>query len=79
MGIKRFLGLLPAFAMVALPAAAAEPIKIGFVTTLTTGAAVIGKDQQNAVELALDHMGRKMGGRDVTIVYGESRQLPMSP
>ena len=75
--MKRFLGLLPAFALAALPTAAmAEPIKIGFVTTLTTGAAVIGKDQQNAVELALDHMGRKMGGRDVTIVYGDDEFNP---
>jgi branched-chain amino acid transport system substrate-binding protein len=75
--MKRLLGLLPAIAIVALPAAVmAEPIKIGFVTTLTTGAAVIGKDQQNAVELALDHMGRKMGGRDVEIVYGDDEFNP---
>ena len=80
--MKRFLGLLPAFALAALSTAAlptaatAEPIKIGFVTTLTTGAAVIGKDQQNAVELALDHMGRKMGGRDVVIVYGDDEFNP---
>jgi len=77
MRMKRLLGLLPAFAMAALPVAVmAEPIKIGFVTTLTTGAAVIGKDQQNAVELAMDHMGRKMGGRDVEIVYGDDEFNP---
>ena len=75
--MKRVLGLVPALALAALPAAAmAEPIKIGFVTTLTTGAAVIGKDQQNAVELALDHMDRKMGGRDVEIVYGDDEFNP---
>ena len=32
--------------------ASAEDIKIGFVTTLTTPAAVIGKQMQNAVNLA---------------------------
>ncbi len=75
--MKRVLGFVPALALAALPAAAvAEPIKIGFVTTLTTGAAVIGKDQQNAVELALDHMDRKMGGRDVEIVYGDDEFNP---
>ena len=70
--MKRYLfWLLPALALFAAPAEAAEKIKIGFVTTLTTGAAVIGKDMQNAVELALDHIGRKMGPLDVEVVYGD--------
>ena len=51
-------------------------IKIGFVTTLTTGAAVIGKDMQNAVELALDHIGRKMGPLDVEVIYADDEFNP---
>ena len=53
-----------------------KTIKIGFVTTLTTGAAVIGKDQQNAVNLAMQHMGGKMGGRDVSIIFGDDEFNP---
>ena len=34
---------------------------IGFVTTLTTGAAVIGHDMQNAANLAVEHLGGKAG------------------
>ena len=53
----------------ALPAFAAQTVKIGFVTTLTTGAGVIGRDMRDAVELGLDHLGRKMGGLDVQMFY----------
>jgi branched-chain amino acid transport system substrate-binding protein len=44
------------------PAMAADSIKIGFVSTFSGPTAVIGNDMRNAFELALDHMGRKMGG-----------------
>ena len=41
-------------------AVSAESVKIGFVTTLTTGAAVIGNDMKNSVELAVEHLGGRM-------------------
>ncbi len=75
--MRRYLfWLVPLIALIATPAGAAEKIKIGFVTTLTTGAAVIGKDMQNAVELALDHIGRKMGPLDVELVYADDEFNP---
>ena len=46
----------------------AETVKIGFVTTLTGGAGANGNDMRDAVELALDHLSRKMGGLDVKII-----------
>lgn len=51
--------------------AAADKVKIGFVTTLTTPAAVIGKDMRDAVDLAVEHIGGKMSGLDVEIVYAD--------
>lgn len=54
----------------------AAEVKIGFVTTLTTPAAVIGKDMQNAVNLAVEHMGGKMGDLDVNIIYGDDGFKP---
>ena len=36
------------------PVAAAEKVKIGFVTTITTPAGVIGRDMVDAVNLALE-------------------------
>src|ERR1700738_1624875 len=47
------------------PAFAADSIKIGFVSTFSGPTAVIGNDMRNSFELALDHMGRKMGGTPV--------------
>lgn len=48
-------------------AAQADSVKIGFVTTLTTPASVIGTDIKNSVELALEHIGNKMGNHDVEL------------
>lgn len=67
--LKKLLGTAAALTLLATPAAA--EIKIGFVTTLTTPVAVIGKDMRDAVELAMEHIGGKMAGEDVEIVYAD--------
>ena len=46
-----------------------KSIKIGFVSTFSGPTAVIGNDMRNSFELALDHMGRKMGGIPVEVIY----------
>ena len=56
--------------------ALAETVKIGFVTTLTGGAGAIGNDMRDAVELALDHLGRKMGNSDVKMFYEDDTFKP---
>ena len=56
--------------------AMAETVKIGFVTTLTGGAGAIGNDMRDAVELALDHLGRKMGSSDVKMFYEDDTFKP---
>jgi branched-chain amino acid transport system substrate-binding protein len=58
------------------PAIAADSIKIGFVSTFSGPTAVIGNDMRNAFELALDHMGRKMGGLPVEVIYEDDGQKP---
>src|ERR1700730_8597180 len=60
----------------AQPALAAETIKIGFVSTFSGPTAVIGNDMRNSFELALDHMGRKMGGIPVEVIYEDDGQKP---
>ena len=59
-----------------MQAFAAQTVKIGFVTTLTTGAGVIGRDMRDAVELGLDHLGRKMGGLEVEMFYEDDGIKP---
>src|SRR6201989_3216399 len=60
----------------AQPAFAADTIKIGFVSTFSGPTAVIGNDMRNAFELALDHMGRKMAGKPVEVIYEDDQQKP---
>ena len=57
-------------------ASAADSIKIGFVSTFSGPTAVIGNDMRNSFELALDHMGRKMGGKPVEVIYEDDQQKP---
>ena len=58
------------------PALAGDTIKIGFVSTFSGPTAVIGNDMRNSFELALDHMGRKMGGKPVEVIYEDDGQKP---
>src|SRR3981189_2807053 len=60
----------------AQPALAADTIKIGFVSTFSGPTAVIGNDMRNSFELALDHIGRKMGGKPVEVIYEDDGQKP---
>jgi len=57
-------------------AAQADSVKIGFVTTLTTPAAVIGEDMKNSVELAMEHIGGKMGNLDVELIMEDDGFKP---
>ena len=76
--MKKALLVSAVFLASAIPAAFAQdkPIKIGFVSTFSGPAASMGNDMRNAFELALDHMGRKMGGRAVEVVYEDDALKP---
>lgn len=73
---KHTTALLCALGLTATSAAAQDKFRIGFVTTLSGPTAVIGNDMKNSVELALDHLGRKMGGKDVEMIYEDDQQKP---
>jgi branched-chain amino acid transport system substrate-binding protein len=60
----------------ATPALAGDTIKIGFVSTFSGPTAVIGNDMRNSFELALDHLGRKMGGKPVEVIYEDDTFKP---
>jgi branched-chain amino acid transport system substrate-binding protein len=65
-----------AVALASGPAAAQQKVKIGFITTLSGPQGVIGEYMKNSVELALDHLGRKMAGLDVEVFYGDDQVKP---
>jgi branched-chain amino acid transport system substrate-binding protein len=53
-----------------------KSIKIGFVSTFSGPVAVIGDNMRDSFELALDHMGRKMGGLPVEVIYEDDGFKP---
>jgi len=67
---------LVAAAFATTPAFAQQKVKIGFITTLSGPAGIIGEHMKNSVELALDHLGRKVGGLDTEVIYGDDQFKP---
>ncbi len=75
--MKKAFWLAGAMAFVlASPALAGDTVKIGFVSTFSGPTAVIGNDMRNSFELALDHLGRKMGGKPVEVIYEDDTFKP---
>ncbi|MGH7353998.1 MAG: ABC transporter substrate-binding protein [Candidatus Rokuibacteriota bacterium] len=70
------LGLVVALAVVVPAGAQQETVKIGFITSLSGPAGIIGEHMKNSVELALDHLGRKVGGLPVEVIYGDDQRKP---
>jgi len=75
--------LLAGCAVVALAAVAAVPsvaqqktVKIGFISSFSGPVAAIGNDMRNSFELALDHLGRKVGGMPVEVIYEDDQIKP---
>lgn len=73
--MKKFVATALAASLLAVPAFA-DGAKIGFVTTLTTGAAVMGNDMKNAVDLAMEHLGGKAGDTDLEVIFGDDGFAP---
>ena len=75
--MKRVLmGTVALVALGTTPAVAQQSVKIGFVSTFSGPTAVIGNDMRNSFEVALEHLGRKMGGKPVEVIYEDDQQKP---
>jgi branched-chain amino acid transport system substrate-binding protein len=60
-----------------LPAAfAQQSVKIGFVSTFSGPQAAIGEDMRRSVDLAVEHLGGKMAGEPIQIVYEDDQFKP---
>lgn len=76
--LKKLAVGLAAASMFVGSANAADTVRIGFVTTLSTPAAVLGVEMQNAVNLAVEMIGGQMSGMDVEIVYEDDGFNPQT-
>ena len=74
--MKKHLAAAAAAILLALPARAADNVKIGFVTTLSGPAGIIGKHMKDASDLALSMLGGKIGGLPAEILYGDDQFKP---
>jgi len=73
---KLLMGTAAFIVLGATPGAAQESIKLGFVSTFSGPTAVIGAHMRNSFDLALDHLGRKMAGKPVEVIYEDDQQKP---
>jgi branched-chain amino acid transport system substrate-binding protein len=74
---KALLAATAASLLAVAPAAAQQKtVKIGFISTFSGPVAAIGNDMRNSFELALEHMGRKMGGLPVEVIYEDDGFKP---
>jgi len=69
-------GMIATALAFATPAAAQQKLKIGFITTMSGPQGVIGGYMRDSVELALDHLGRRVGGLETEIIYGDDQTKP---
>lgn len=60
----------------AVVANAADPVKIGMITTLSTGAGYLGEDVRDGFLLAVAEEGGKLGGADVEVLVEDDGRKP---
>ena len=71
------LATVAALALAVAPASAQQKtVKIGFIGTFSGPAAALGNDMRNSFEVALDHVGRKLGGLPVEVIYEDDQIKP---
>jgi branched-chain amino acid transport system substrate-binding protein len=74
---RMLLGTVALLALATAPAVAQQKtVKIGFISTFSGPVAAIGNDMRNSFELGLDHLGRKLGGMPVEVIYEDDQQKP---
>jgi branched-chain amino acid transport system substrate-binding protein len=74
-----FVGAVAATFALALPQPAAaqqKQLKIGFITTLSGPQGIIGRHMRDSVEIALDHLNRRVGGLETEVIFGDDQFRP---
>lgn len=65
-----------ALGLAAASAHAQEPIRIGFISTMSGPQGVLGQELANGFKLGLEATGQKLGGRPVRVVWGDDQAQP---
>ena len=59
-----------------VPSVCAEQVKVGFMTTLSGPAGIIGKQMKDAFQLGLTHIGNSFGDLESKVIYGDDQRKP---
>ena len=62
--------------MLVTPAWGQQAVKIGFISTFSGPQAAIGQDMRRSVELAVEHLGGKMGGKPIEVIFEDDQFKP---
>jgi branched-chain amino acid transport system substrate-binding protein len=76
MALRNLAATITVGALAAMPAAAQQPVKIGFITTLSGPAGYIGADIRDAFQLAIDIEGGALGGIPVQLIVEDDGFKP---
>jgi len=71
-----FLGLSLSALAFAMPASAADKVKIGFISTFSGPQGVLGRELLDGFNLGLKQAGGKLGGIETEIVQGDDQAKP---
>jgi branched-chain amino acid transport system substrate-binding protein len=74
--IVRALAAIACLALAAGGASAQDKVRIGLIYTLSGPPAVLGQQSKNGFELALKHLGGKMGGKEVQLFVVDDELKP---
>ncbi|MFN3347450.1 ABC transporter substrate-binding protein [Pseudorhodoplanes sp.] len=78
--MKTLLSVLAALAFGASGPASAnaqEPVRLGFLSSMSGTFGVLGAEQKRGLDLALEHLGNKLGGRPVKLVEIDDKSSPV--
>ncbi|NQW02031.1 MAG: ABC transporter substrate-binding protein [Rhodospirillales bacterium] len=68
---KTILGAVATMALITAPALAADPVKIGMITTLSGGGSSLGIDIRDGFQLAVDMRGGMLGDHAVELIISD--------
>jgi len=68
---KKILGAVAAMTLLSAPAMAADPVKIGMITTLSGGGSSLGIDIRDGFQLAVNMRGGMLGDQQVELIISD--------
>src|SRR3990170_1308112 len=75
-GLSLFAGIALATLLPAI-VQAQEPVRLGFLSSMSGTFGVLGAEQKRGMDIALEHLGNKLGGRPVKLIEVDDKSSPV--